>query len=101
MLSESAITSRDGRGERYTEGTRMTDLAPLGPPYEYHLRIPEYLRRDGWRVGSTTDSIDRRSFLATIMHDARPEIGSSRAWEPSREEAVDSAVQGLLQVLHP
>jgi hypothetical protein len=79
----------------------MTELAPLGPPYEYHQRIPEQLRGDGWWVGSTTVSGDHATFLASIRHDMRPEIGVSRAWEPSREEAVDSAVRELQRVLEP
>jgi hypothetical protein len=77
----------------------MTDRPPLGPPYEYHLRIPEQLRRAGWWVSSTLVSQDQTAYQATILHDARPEIGRSRGWEPSREEAVDSAVRDLLQAL--
>jgi hypothetical protein len=71
----------------------------LGPPYEYHLRLPEPLRRDGWWVGTTRDNHDQTAFQASIMHDRRPEIGTSHGWQPSREEAVDSAVRDLLQVL--
>jgi hypothetical protein len=90
---------RGAAGRDLANGTGMTDRALLGPPYEYHLRIPEPLRRDGWWVGSTRVSRDRASYQATIIHDARPEIGRSRTWEPSREEAVDSAVRDLRQTL--
>jgi hypothetical protein len=91
----------DERGEPDAEGTGNTTRASLGPPYEYHLRIPERLRRDGWWVGSTRASQDQASYQATILHDARPEIGRSRGWEPSREDAVDSAVRDLMRVLAP
>jgi hypothetical protein len=77
----------------------MTMLAPLGPPYEYHQRIPEQLQREGWRVGSITVSRDHASFLASVRHDLRAEIGVSQTWAPSREEAVDRAVRDLEQVL--
>lgn len=78
----------------------MRERAPLGPPYEYHLRIPETLRRDGWKVGSISVSRDGGSFLASIRHDERPEIGVSHDWEPSRAEAVDLAVLDLTRKLN-
>jgi len=77
----------------------MTDRAPLGPPYEYHLRIPAQLRNEGWRVGSIAVSHDKAAFLATVIHAGRPETGASRTWEPSREEAVDLAVLDLTRNL--
>jgi hypothetical protein len=80
--------------------TSMAIRTPLGPPYEYHQRLPEHLRRDGWWVGSTRGNHDQTAFQASIMHDVRPELGKSQDWEPSREEAVDSAVRDLVRVLH-
>jgi hypothetical protein len=101
MLIGSAVNILYGIAERCAKGVGMTDRAPLGQPYEYHLRIPEQLRREGWWVGSTRNSRDQTAFQACIMHDQRPEIGTSRDWEPSREEAVDGAVRDLVRVLHP